>query len=198
VKPTALPFRGLLLPLLVALGTPVLRAQTGPSAEGPPPTAYVVLQPVTIQPTADPAALAHYRRTVHHVRKVYPYAIEALEQMIVLDSVAAVAERKRDARRFRRQLERELEDRFKADLKQLTRSQGRILIAMVERQTGEQLYYTLKDVKNGFTAFWWQTLAGTYDIDLKAGYDPTADPVLEALLQDLEWPPVARRDGPRD
>lgn len=158
------------------------------------PHAYVVLSPVTIAPQSDPAAEAHLRRTRYHVRKVYPYAIEALQQLAELDSITAHAGKKREVRRHRKATQKELEARFKEDLKKLSRSQGRILLDMLERQTGEPFFYTLKDIKSGTTAFFWQTLAKRFDYDLKEGYRPTADPTLEALLQDLEWPPLVYRN----
>ncbi len=158
------------------------------------PHAFVVLSPVTIAPERDPVAEVHYRRTKYHVRKVYPYALEALQQLAELDSVSAQASKKREVRRYRKDIQKELEDRFKDDLKQLSRTQGRILLDMLERQTGEAFYYTLKDIKSGTTAFFWQALAKRFDYDLKEGYSPGADPTLEALLEELEWPPLAYRN----
>jgi hypothetical protein len=158
------------------------------------PHAFVVLPAITIAPEYDPLAEAHFRRTRYHVRKVYPYALEALKQLATLDSISAHADRKRDVRRHRKATQKELEARFKEDLKKLSRRQGRILLDMLERQTGEPFFYTLKDIKSGTTAFFWQTLAKRFDYDLKDGYDAAADPMLEALLQDLEWPALVYRN----
>lgn len=152
----------------------------------------VVLKPVTIRPWAyanmDPETARQYRRTRYHVIKVYPYALKALDHMAALDSVVQQADRRREGKRYRNELEKTLKDNFKDDLKNLSRYQGKVLISMLERQTGRPFYDLLKDLKNGVSATFWQTLGKTYGYDLKEGYDPTEDPLLELILSEMEWP----------
>jgi hypothetical protein len=152
----------------------------------------VVLKPVTIRPWAyanmDAETARQYRRTRYHVIKVYPYALDALAHMAALDSVVQQADRRREGKRYRNELEKTLKDDFKDDLKNLSRTQGKILISMLERQTGRPFYDLLRDLKNGVSATFWQTLGKTYGYDLKDGYDPSEDPMLELILSEMEWP----------
>ncbi len=152
----------------------------------------VVLKPVTIRPWAyanmDAETARQYRRTRYHVIKVYPYAIKALDQMAALDSVVQQADRRREGKRYRNALEKTLKDDFKDDLKNLSRYQGKVLISMLERQTGRPFYDLLRDLKNGVSATFWQTLGKTYGYDLKDGYDPAEDAMLELILSEMEWP----------
>ncbi len=156
------------------------------------PAAFVQLDPITIRPFSvdlmDAETAKQYRKTRYHVIKVYPYARQALERMAQLDSVASHAEKHRETRKFRHKLENELKDEFKDDLKNLTKTQGKILISMLERQTGRPFYDLLRDLKSGLVATFWQSLGKTYGYDLKGGYDPAEDPMLEMILSDLEWP----------
>jgi len=105
-----------------------------------------------------------------------------------LDSVVQQADRRREGKRYRNALEKTLKDDFKDDLKNLSRYQGKVLISMLERQTGRPFYDLLRDLKNGVSATFWQTLGKTYGYDLKDGYDPAEDAMLELILSEMEWP----------
>ena len=156
------------------------------------PAGFVWLKPVTISPLSyasmDAETAKLYRNTRYHVLKVYPYAREALVHLAELDSVAGLNQKKKQTRNFRQDLEKQLKDDFKADLKNLTKTQVKILISMLERQTDRPFYDLLKDLKSGFVATFWQGLGKTYGYNLKDGYDPDQDPILEMILSDLEWP----------
>lgn len=158
------------------------------------PIGFVLLKPVTVSPSryTDPAFAKQYRTTRYHVLKVYPYAREALTRIAELDSVAREAEKRKELRRYRKQLEDELKAEFKEDLKNLTRTQGKILISILERQTEQPFFDLLRDWKSGVTATFWQALGKTYGYNLKDGYDPSDDPVLESILAGLEWPDVPK------
>ena len=154
--------------------------------------AYVVLSPVTITPLSlyefNAEARREYRRTRYHALKVYPYAIRAIELMGELEEATADMDRKREKKRFRKDLEKELKNDFKEELKMLSRRQGTILIDMIERHSDQAFYDILKQLKSGTTAFFWHGIGKNYGYDLKAGYDPVTDPVLEDILSGLEWP----------
>jgi hypothetical protein len=169
-------------PLPQAPGT--LQADTLPS--------YLFAQAVSVRPMAagnlDSEERKHYRRLRHHAIKVYPYALEALRQLEARDSVAAHADRRRDARRYRKTSESELKDEFGEALRNLSRSQGSVLISMIERQTQQPFFDLLKTQKSGVTALFWQGLGRTYGYNLREGYDPADDPILEMVLSEFAWP----------
>ena len=139
--------------------------------------AYFVLNSVTITPNTiyevDIEAARERSRWRYRTLKVYPYAIRALELMKELDEVTADMDRRKDRRKYKKQLEDELKASFKEDMKGLTKTQGKLLIDILERQTERTFYDILKDLKSGTTAFFWQGLGKTYGYDLKEGYDAT-------------------------
>ncbi len=155
-------------------------------------TGMVLLRPISIRPMSvasmDTETLKYYRRTRYHALKVYPYAREALERLSVLDSVAAQADRRKESRQYRKELEKELKKEFSEDIRNLSRTQGSILISMLERQTNRPFYDLLKDLKNGLNANFWNALGKTYGYNLRQAYDPGEDPILEMILSDLQWP----------
>lgn len=126
----------------------------------------------------------HYLRMRYHANQVYPYAVEAIRLFRELEETTNDM-KKRNRKKHIKRLQKELEDNFKEPLKKLTRTQGRILIKMIERELDIPMYDLVKDLRGGFSATYWSTFSKMYDIDIKEGYDPEADPILEVILSGM-------------
>jgi len=63
--------------------------------------------------------------------------------------------------------------------------QGMILIKMIERELDIPMYYLIKDLRNGLTATYWSTMGKLFGHDLKEGYKEGQDPILDAVLRDM-------------
>ena len=131
-----------------------------------------------------------YLRLVYNVRRTYPYAVLAKERMeeytAIRDSLHA-AGRKKESRKYLKAQEQQIRDDFLEDLKNMTKSQGAILIKLLARQTDTTAYYLLKDFRGGARAFAYQTMAVFWGYDLKAGYDPEGeDRDIESIVQLIE------------
>jgi hypothetical protein len=126
----------------------------------------------------------HYLRMRYHANQVYPYAVEAIRIFREIEATTSDMNSRRRKKHIKR-LQKELEDNFKEPLKKLTRTQGRVLIKMIERELEIPMYDLVKDLRGGFTAAYWNTFSKMYDIDLKEGYDPEEDPILEVILSDM-------------
>ena len=83
-------------------------------------------------------------------------------------------------------MQKEIKEDFTDHLKDLTRTQGKILVKMIERHLNTPMYDVLHDVRGGFTAAKWQTVGKLYGYDLKEGYQPGEDKVLDLILGDFE------------
>jgi hypothetical protein len=122
-----------------------------------------------------------YDRLVYNVRKVYPYAklagIKIAEFNKVLETIPTEKERKT----FLKSAEKQLEDQFGDEIRDLTYSQGKILIKLIYRQTGNSSFELVKELRGKFAAFVWQTLANLFGYDLKTVYDPVHDPQDQAI-----------------
>ncbi|MEO6040156.1 MAG: DUF4294 domain-containing protein [Saprospiraceae bacterium] len=119
-------------------------------------------------------------------RKVYPFALEAL------DLYAEIADQtedmnKRQRRRFIRHEHKELKEDLKDQMKNLSRTEGKVLIKMIESQVGESFYDLLRETRGGATATYWNTLGKMWDYDLKEGYRPGADPLLDEVFIDYDF-----------
>ncbi len=126
----------------------------------------------------------HYLRMKLNAERVLPYALTAIELFRKIENETNDM-RNRDRRRYIRDIQREVKSDFEDPLKSLTKTQGKILIKMIERELETSCYDVLREVRGGLTAFYWQNLGNFYGYNLREGYDPKDDPILEFVLRDL-------------
>jgi len=135
----------------------------------------------------DPKKREEIRRLRYNVYKVYPYAITAAFVLDKVDKETAVRTKKKDRKAYLKQVEKEMNTRFKDELKNLSVTQGQILVKLINRQTGRDCYSVIKEIKGGINARIYQTAAFFFDNDLKAQYDPYGkDKDIEMIVQEIE------------
>lgn len=118
--------------------------------------------------------------------KVYPYAKLAADRLQILNERLNTIKKKRQRRKYLKRLESFIYGEFEQELKKLSRSQGRILIKLVHRQTGFTTHELVKELRNGWRAFIYQTTASMFKLTLKQEYDPEEnkeDYYIEDILQ---------------
>jgi len=122
------------------------------------------------------------RKTV----KVYHYATLAAERLDSLNARLSRYEKKSDRRRYAKKIQKYIEGEFSDELKKLTRTEGQILIKLIHRQTGKTTFDLIKQLRNGWRAFWFNNTASLFDLSLKKEYDPMnvkEDYLIEDILQ---------------
>ncbi len=75
-------------------------------------------------------------------------------------------------------VEKELKREFEEPLKDLSMNQGRILLKLIDRETGNTSYELVKDLRGGFQAFMWQSLARLFGSNMKSEYDPNGEDIM--------------------
>ncbi len=128
-----------------------------------------------------------YFKLKRDVKKAYPYAVLASIKMKEYDAILAnIPERKQGP--YLKKTEAELKAQFEKDLKNLTMNQGRILIRLINRETGMTTYKVIKDYRGSFSAFMWQSLGLLWGNNLKWKYDPTKgeDKLIEGIIQEIQ------------
>jgi hypothetical protein len=125
-------------------------------------------------------------RTKYNVKKVYPYAILAAAKLKEYDRVLAeMPEYQRG--NYTKQAEKQLKKEFSDELKKLSMTQGRILIKLIDRETGKTTYDVVKDMRGTFSAFMWQSVAVMFNSSLKSDYDPEGeDKNIELAIRMIE------------
>ncbi|MDP3353206.1 MAG: DUF4294 domain-containing protein [Flavobacteriaceae bacterium] len=120
------------------------------------------------------------------VIKSYPYATYAAEKLSVLDERLQKIPSKSKRKRYVLMAQNYMENEFSDKLKKLTRTNGRIMIKLIHRQTDETVFNLIKDYRSGWNAFWYNTTASMFDLSLKLPYDPVnvdEDFMIEQILQ---------------
>jgi hypothetical protein len=121
----------------------------------------------------------------NRVLKVYPYAKITAERLTALNRGMANLKTEREKKKYFKIVENYLTNEFEAKLKKLSRKQGQILVKLIHRQTGTSTYDLIADLKSGWKAFWSNTTARVFDINLKSKYDPynnNEDYLIESIL----------------
>jgi hypothetical protein len=154
-------------------------------------TLAMVFLPDILKTAPMPRHIARQRvewnRLRYNVYKVYPYAVIAASVLKDVDANLAKCADKQARKAYLKTVEKELNKRFKGELEELTITQGQILVKLISRQTGRNCYGIIKEVKGGFSAVVWQSVALLFSNNLKREYDPyDRDKDIEAVVQEIE------------
>ena len=118
--------------------------------------------------------------------RVYPYAKLASDRLDTLSMRLNSIKGKKQRKTYIKRIEKFIYNEFEEELKKLSRSQGRILIKLVHRQTGETTHELVKELRNGWRAMIYQATASLFKLSLKDTYDPEnnyEDFLIEDILQ---------------
>ena len=126
-----------------------------------------------------------YLRYKKYAAIVYPYAKDAI------NILKTVEERTKDMKRSKRKdyvdhTYRQLEHNFKQQLKGLSKTQGKILVKMIEKELDQPFYEIIRAKRSRFSAFYWYQFGKLFDYDLKRGYVIGDDYIMDAVLKDFD------------
>lgn len=119
--------------------------------------------------------VARTDRLTRYVQKVYPYALITAKLLDEYDHDLASIQRESDKELYLKLAEAELRAEFEQDIKNMTITQGRILVKLIDRETGHTSYDLVKQLRGSFQAWMWQGIAQLFGNDLKGEYDPDGD-----------------------
>lgn len=144
--------------------------------------AYVFNRPERVKNTKE---WRKFYRTVYNFAKVYPYALKAKEIMQDADSTIARSNfTPREREKYIKEYEKKLFREFEKPLRNLTITQGKLLLKLMDREMGISSFYVIKNYKGGAAAGFWQGIAKIFGSDLKNQYDRFGeDKMVEELVQ---------------
>ncbi len=123
-----------------------------------------------------------YTRLVLYVKKVYPYSLIVSEQVNEIHSHLAEYDSKKEKSEYIKKKEDELKLQFEGQLRKLTFTQGKILIKLIDRETGTTTFELVKELKGSLNAFFWQSIARVFGSNLKLEYDAEGD---DKMIEDI-------------
>lgn len=127
-----------------------------------------------------------YNRLRYNVLKVLPYAQVAQKKYEQLHRDIALTDSKKERRRLVRECENEIKEMFNKEIKNMSVSQGAILLKLIDRQTGSSSYEVVKELRGGVPAFFYQSLAKVFGHNLKSEYSKTEDRDIENIIRNAE------------
>ena len=119
------------------------------------------------------------------LNRVYPLFLTALEQY---EDIQAEMENldKNSQRQYVNDRQKELANQYEVQLRDLTTTEGRVFAKLMNRATGKTVFDIIKELRGGWSAFWWNVKGNIADVSLKEPYDPhinRSDEFIESLLQ---------------
>jgi hypothetical protein len=125
-----------------------------------------------------------FRRLEYNVKKMYPYAKLAGELLKKYEAELASVDSERAKKKFYKEIEEELKKEFDGEIRKMSTAQGKILVKLIDRETGDTSYEIVQEFRGNITAFFWQSFSKMFGQDLKSSYDPNGeDKEIEDIVQ---------------
>jgi hypothetical protein len=136
---------------------------------------------------SDPSEERRLTKLMKNVRIAYPYARLAGIKLLEYEQVLAQAPNDRARRQIMKKVEDEIEAEYGSELRELTISQGKILLKLIDRETGNSSYDLVSDMRGEFRAVFYQGFARLFGYNLKVKYDPLGeDKDIEKIVRMIE------------
>jgi len=159
--------------------------------EGDDTIPMINLPPVDIIGVMSPEALKRYQnysKLKKDVRIALPYAKLAAAKLNEIDANVSKYKTEKEKQAYIKAEEKILKEKFTNELTNLTINQGRILIKLIDRETGNTTYALVKELRGRFQAFFWQGIARIFGSNLKVEYDANKeDAAIEQIIKELEF-----------
>ena len=148
---------------------------------------HIILPEISIYP--EPKNISYttsrqYTQLELKVKKVYPIAKLAAKKIAVYNRVYLTFKTERERKEYVKNIEKELFAEYEPEIRSMTVSQGKILIKLIDRETGKSSFEIIKEFKGGFSAFVWQSVARIFGHNLKSEYDAASE---DRMIEYIVW-----------
>ena len=130
-----------------------------------------------------------YWKTVRDVKRTLPYAKIVSAEIVATNQHLFSLPNDKERKKYMEQYEKELFKKYEPELRQMTFSQGKMLIKLIDREADLTSYELIKNYRGKFSAFFWQGFARIFGANLKAEYDTTTneeDQIIERIITLVE------------
>lgn len=111
------------------------------------------------------------QKLIRNVKKMLPYAKIGKQRLDQLERQIANLPKK-DRKEAIKKAEKDLLADFSDELKACTFSQGKVLLKLIDRETGRTSYVLVDELRGKIRAGFYQTFARLFGYNLKAGFSP--------------------------
>ncbi len=127
-----------------------------------------------------------YLKLVRNVKKVMPYAKLAAFRLQMMDDNLNQLYSKRAQKKYIKATESAIKDEFISQLKELSISQGKLLIKLIHRETGNTTFEILKKYRGSASTFFYGMWAKMYSANIDIKYDPIQDYQIEYIIKNAK------------
>lgn len=131
--------------------------------------------------------LRKYNRLIYNLKRVYPYAIIVRNKMAQVNADLAMMDDDRERKEYIRNFEKEVFAEYEDDIRNMTFTQGKLLLKLIDRETYNTSYDLIRQYRGFISATFWQGIARIFGANLKSEYDPYGEDLLiELIIQDIQ------------
>ena len=130
-----------------------------------------------------------YWRTVRDVRKTLPYAKLICSTLLETYEYLETFETEKEKQQYLKDFEDAIFEQYKPVMKKFTRSQAKMLVKLINRETHQSSFNIVKAFLGSFRAGFWQTFGRMFGVNMRSGYDPEGnkeDAVIERICVRIE------------
>ena len=128
-----------------------------------------------------------YERLVYNLKRVYPYALLVRTRLSQVNAEMTNYKTDKERREYLKKVEKDVFAEYEGDIRDMTITQGRLLIKLIDRETQNTSYVLIKDYRGKFAAAFWQGIARLFGTNLKDVYDPNGeDSLIESIIVEIE------------
>ena len=150
----------------------------------------IEIRTITIYGTRRTAAARDYMRNerlIYNIKKVYPYAIIAREELSQVNMELEAIKSENGRNNYIKEVEKKMFANYKTEIMNLTITQGKILIKLIDRETQNTSFELIQHYRGKINAAFWQGIARLFGSNLKAEYDRFGeDAEMEMIVLDIE------------
>ena len=122
-------------------------------------------------------------KNIRNFRKVYPYALKTREIIEKLNNQLAAMTNESDKKALIKETEKILFKEYETAVRNMSTSQGRLLLKLIARETNRTGYQIIKDYKGTFPATFWYGVGKIFGTDLKSEFHKeNEDSVIETII----------------
>lgn len=127
-----------------------------------------------------------YERLIANIKKVYPYAVIVRTKLVEVNEELKKIPDDKDRRKYLRVVEKDVLKDYQHDIEDMTITQGRLLIKLIDRETRNTSFVLIQEYRGKFSAAFWQGIARIFGTNLKDEYDPFGeDAMIESIINDI-------------
>jgi hypothetical protein len=128
-----------------------------------------------------------YERLVSNIKRVYPYALLVRRKLTEVNENMKNITSEKERKNYIRSVEKDVFAEYESDMREMTITQGRLLIKLIDRETQNTSYELIRDYRGKLTAVFWQGIARIFGTNLKEKYDAYGDDMLiELIILDID------------